>query len=324
MKTKTAVWVVLAVAVSLAALYFIHSSRQTRPRPEKSVAIGKAPESKPPREAVQPPAHVPPARVSSNLQPVLVSGAPYLQRLAALRALPANLTADDFKALSAFLLQRTGEDDTQMGQALKNELMNRLCALDPQPDELIDLFIGIYHDRNQSDVLRDYAVQHLAALCQQMAATPPGAAQNADPKLAEAEEALWEAVAETQNSIAGTALLGLTRLVQGGVAIDEERIGRAALKLAYDDSAGELARISAYQVCGRLNVQSALPVIETAAQGSSTVALQISAIGALGLIGGQNDLPLLQQLLQSSEARLKAPAQTAMNRIEQRLQNPVR
>jgi HEAT repeat protein len=70
-------------------------------------------------------------------------------------------------------------------------------------------------------------------------------------------------------------------------------------------------------------VQQALPVIEAAAQSSETISLQISAIGALGVMGGANDISLLQNLLQGNEERLKLPARTAINQIQQRLQPQV-
>lgn len=129
---------------------------------------------------------------------------------------------------------------------------------------------------------------------------------------------LWEALDETGDSIAGTALLGLAGLVRAGAPVEQDRLAQAALRLANNGGAGELTHITAYQVCGGLNIQAALPTIETAAQGSPTLSQQISAIGALGMLGGTTDIRLLQALLEGHEERLKPAVRLALDRIAAR------
>ena len=86
--------------------------------------------------------------------------------------------------------------------------------------------IETYRDRSQNEVAREYAVQHLAELGEQAkpvastlptaptANTAPVALATLDPvELGEMRQTLWEALGETDNSIAGTALLGLTLLI---------------------------------------------------------------------------------------------------------------
>jgi len=85
-------------------------------------------------------------------------------------------------------------------------------------------------------------------------------------------------------------------------------------------TSGELTRITAIQVCAQLNVQDALPVIQAAVQNGQTMTVRISAIGALGSLGGAEVIPLLNSVLQGTEERLKLPAQHALNQIENRLQ----
>jgi HEAT repeat protein len=67
-----------------------------------------------------------------------------------------------------------------------------------------------------------------------------------------------------------------------------------------------------------LNIQSALPLIEAAAKQSPTVPMQMSAIGALGLLGSSADIPLLENLLQGDEERLKPAVQHALAQIAAR------
>src|SRR5205085_2658349 len=104
----------------------------------------------------------------------------------------------------------------------------------------------------------------------------------------------WEALRESDNSIAGTALLGLFHLSREMPSdFDEKSIARAALQLAGGDGVGELSRITAFQICARLNLPGALPAIWQAARSGETVPLQISAISALGALGDGQAKPFL-------------------------------
>jgi hypothetical protein len=213
-------------------------------------------------------------------------------------------------------LERDPLDDQQLGQILKNKLMDVLSVMNPPLAGLGDVLIQVYRDRGQNEVLRDYAVQHLATYDGQLEATSGSAAV---PERQAIQKVMWEALNETSDSIAGTALLGLNRLSTEGADVNQNRLGQMALAMANDNTAEELTRITAWQICAQRNIQDALPTVEGAAQNGATIPQQISAIGALGLLGGPNDLQLLQNLLRGNEERLKLPAQTAISRIAQRL-----
>ena len=128
---------------------------------------------------------------------------------------------------------------------------------------------------------------------------------------------LHEALKEVDSSIAGTALLGLSQLAQDHPGFDRQQIAAAALKLAGEGAAGELTRITALQVCGRLGLKEALPVVSQVAKEGETMALRISAVAALGVLGGIEVKPFLQGLLSGAEERLKPPAHQALKRIQQ-------
>lgn len=239
------------------------------------------------------------------------------KRLEAIGRLPSRLTSSDWNVLRKFLLAPDSADAGQQNQVVKNELMDRLCAMESPPKDLGNVLAAIYQNLLQDDVVRDYAVQHLATLDQALA-------QNGGNGVAQEEKedqtVLWNALSETGDSIAGTALLGLLRLSdQQNTGVNQSKVASSALQMAHDSAAGELSQITAYQVCAQLNVQNALPAIEAAAQNSQTIPAQISAIGALGQLGGSGDISLLQNLLNSNQERLQLPVQTAISRIEQRL-----
>lgn len=250
-----------------------------------------------------------------SIQTIVDDQVPYAERLEAMRRLPAKLTEADWLALKKFLLQRSPLDQEQLRQVLKNELMNRLCAMEPPPAGVGDVLVALYKDETQPLVLRDYAIQHLAAYLEQAGgSTGPGL----DREHQQAWQVLWAALQQSDGSLAGTALLGLKRLFEAGADLERGRLEQAATQLAGNPAASELTRISACQVCAQLGLQEALPAIEAAARSSSSVAMQISAVGALGLLGGTNDLALLQSLLPGGEPRLRLPVQAAIDRIRRR------
>jgi len=246
--------------------------------------------------------------VSAAVRLIVDEQAGYNARLAAIREAISHLSDADRQALYTFLLQQSPLDGDQHNHVLKNMLMDGLCALNPPPTGLGDVLAQLYHDKSQNVVLRDYAVQHMTALYE--------ASGNSRNNLSQIRDTLWEALKETDSSIAGSALLGLEQLSKTQSDFDRSRVAKAALQLAGDKDTGELARITAFQVCAQTGLQDALPVLEQAAQQGQSIPLRISAIGALGTMGDAQAVPLLNTLLNGTEERLKLPAQHALAQIE--------
>jgi len=331
MKAKRIIQVglVLAVAVSAIALWHRHRSSvgQTavEPAPAKAAPLAQAGRNQANPAAVLPPAHISIETSPASLaQTIANEGADYQQRADAIQALSGKLSDTDREILYAFLRQHLSGDQRQNGEVLRNQLMDALTGMQPPLAGLRELLTEIYQDSGQDMVLRDYAVQHLAQFYRQMAATPASDASYQADELKQAQAVLWEAVGDTDSSIAGTALLGLSHLSQEGwPGLDQNRIGQAALKLAGDGSVGELTKITAVQVCASLNITDALAVVLGAAQQTASEPLAISAVGALGVLGGPGQVPFLNQLLEGKDERLKPAAQQALNNILRRQQQIV-
>jgi hypothetical protein len=328
MKTITIILLVAVVAIA-AFLVFRHASSVVR-APSTAVRVAHSP-ALPPSKILalnqvkmvtvrRSPKNALSSRVTDpwlDVRLIVNSGANIRDRFAAIDRLPSRISDADWALLRNFLLKSDSLDAEQLGQVLKNVLMNKLCGMTPTPPGLDAVFVQMGKDFKQNQVMRDYALQHLATFDENLA----GQNGKAIAKEEKADQnALWNALFETSDSMAGTALYGLERLAKAGEQVDSNRLSGMALEMASDPNAGELTLSSAYQVCAKRDVQQALPVIEAAAQSSETISLQISAIGALGVMGGANDLSLLQNLLQGNEERLKLPARTAINQIQQRLQ----
>jgi hypothetical protein len=236
----------------------------------------------------------------------------YAERVTAASSLTTNITAVEWQTLHDFLLLKDSRDAEQVGQVFKNHVLDVLCALNPPPEGLGNTLVELYRDYGQNSVIRDYAIQHLVAYYEQLELS----AQSDASIQRRIQDVLWEALAETDNSIAGTALLGLKHLSDEHKEIDRERIAKSALGLASEGSTGELTRISAFQVCAQLKVAEIEPLLSQTALNGETVALRICAIGALGQMGNSQSKPLLMTIMQGNEERLRLPAEKALARIE--------
>jgi hypothetical protein len=252
--------------------------------------------------------------------------AEYRNRLDAIETLAGNKLEDsDREILYHFLRSGSPADNEQAGQVLKNQLLDALCQMQPPPVGLGELLGEIFHDQSQNIVMRDYAIQHLVAYYRQVGESTGINSQEQADDLKQARQTLWDALNNTDSSIAGTALLGLTRLSQEGwTGFDQNQIGQAALNLVGSSGAGELTKITAMQVCANLNVKEALPVALSTARQANTESERISAIAAIGALGGAGQEAFLTQLAQGNDERLKLPAQQALGQIEKRLQPAIK
>lgn len=254
----------------------------------------------------------PPARATMIL---VDSNADYSERLQATVSLPiGGLGNADREALYAWLRKPEAGDGDQRGQVLKNQVMDRLCEMEQLPDGLGELLVEVYRDIRQDEVVRDYAVQHLAEYYEQRFARGAGGSNAGD--LQKVREVLWEALNDTESSIAGTALLALLRLSERREEFDSSKIKTAALEMATSAGTGQLARITAFQVCGRMGAAEAIPVLLQAARESQEMPLRISAVGALGLVGGAEVREYLNTLVDGNEERLKLPARRALFQMD--------
>ena len=214
---------------------------------------------------------------------------------------------------------------------LKNDLVSLLQDQIHPPAGLTGTLIEIYRNPAQDPVARDYALQHLVTWYEQGAADAPAAKFKI-------QSVLWQAVREN-TSIAGTALLGLHRLVasdsrtlplaegdllrSASIPLDggREEISQTALRMLSLAGLPSASRITAIQVCAEREVAEALPAIQALAQTDGSIALRISAIAALGRLGGPEQAALLQQLEAEQNQALKPAIEGALRRLQTKLLN---
>lgn len=258
-------------------------------------------------------AAVAPGTVPESVRPIVaaVPTATIAERIKSIHALPADLTAKEIQAFYVYLLApaQSSAQDRQQENWLRNDMMDKLVEGRELPAGLAGVLVSIYQDPAQDIVMRDYAIQHM---------NPAYERASSDEK-AILQQTLWQAVEQTESSIAGTALLALRDLAQDHSEFDPNKLGEVALKLAGDDRTGELSRITALQICGRMGINQAAPLMLQLAQKTGSVPLKIAAIAALGDVGNDEARHYLRQLAVKSEPRLLPALETALKKMNGRL-----
>jgi hypothetical protein len=262
------------------------------------------------------------ARVPARVRPVVDVRQEFWSRLATVHALGKDLNPQELASLYDFLRTPEAGDKKVRGgeQVLKNDLLNVLRQQADPPAGLARLLIELSRDPTQDAVMRAYALQHLQVWYSQLADknSPVTAPEQ---ERAEMRQAFWDALKDTDPTVAGTALLSLHRLSEVHAEFDQEQIAAAALKFSQEDGCGPLARSTALQICAERRLEQALPAALELARGADSIPLQISAIAALGNLGGPGQVRFLEQLAAGGNERLQGPARAALKQIQQRRVN---
>ena len=315
----------LAVSVMIWLLWSGPPTAPPRPsNPPPAEAVPRPERPQPAPALVQRPLPTPnvpnsvrnaPPPSSSEVRIITDLAKPFVERQAAIRRLSKTLRTEVKDLLYGYLSRRFPEDDTPRGQILKNGVMDALIGQAAPLPDLAARLAWMASDPSQQVVIRDYAVQHLVAFYPQL---DRAAVEVAEASREILREALLVALRETDGSLAGTALLGLSRLAGQYPGFDMERIGNCATRLAREPQVGELARITALQVCAEMSLTDSLPVCLSLVAQTNNTPLRLSAIAAVGQLGGPSELPLLQSLVSDKNERLHPAARLALSRLEAR------
>jgi len=252
----------------------------------------------------------PPAAGSPLLLKVILNPRANIRdRLEAAQFLGEDLGCGEVDTLYCFLKSHPDARENNMAglHALKNDVINALKDQSTPPAGLTATLIGIYQDRAQDFVTRDYAIQHLTSWCGRGAGDAPDAKERIHAILREATQ--------EHTTIAGTALLGLHRLSLADRSLNRAQIDRRALEMVTMPETAVAARITAVGICAERGVAQALPEIERLAQARGQTALQLSAIAALGKLGKTEDAALLRRLGRGADMALRPAIESALKRL---------
>lgn len=246
----------------------------------------------------------------------------YRRRCDALRELGDNLSRADIESIYWFLESPADSQnlDPLALNSLKNDLLELLLRQTHIPDDLGSQMVAMYEDPKLDDVMRDYCIQHFAPYYN--ARWPEGkSTPGKDDEQKLITDAYWDAAGKTNQSFAGTALIGLAALSAAHQEFDVKAICAKALELAGDEKVPDFNRVTSMQLCGRLGVTNVLPVARQESQSGASTQLRMSAIATLGDIGTKDDLDLLADLSKESEDRIQTAAKSAVKRLKGRI-NP--
>ena len=274
------------VAVAALAWYYLKTEKA-----EKTSAFSGSPGDK---SAVRRAASVPaiPAERDDVRRIVNPGTASTAERLRQVHALPDDLSAADREAVARYL--KYGEN-SDIELVIKNDLMNKLRNQKTLPPELTGVLLELYSDRKQNITVRIYALQHLRP---QYELTRDAAIR----------QAFYDALNETDNEIAGGALLALRYLcTEYPNEFDTAVISRRAAEIAQDGNVNNLTRLSAVQVAAMLDNAEIEPAIRSLAENASTpLTLRLSAIAGLGQLKRPESRPTLELLAQNKGPEGKA------------------
>jgi hypothetical protein len=216
------------------------------------------------------------------------------------------LSRADAVALLEYVASTNGALRPSREAALKNDVLNLLRRQRGTiPGETADLLSSMLRDGSHPTVVRDYCVQHLGALLGGIS----------DLVRREVVRDALRLAAESRESYAGTALYALA---EDSCAPEEQMrfLRRRAAGLVRGENANPLARISAVMLAGEMGWTEVLPALRTILESLGTdVPLAIAALGALGSLGGPQDIPLVESVSKSGGVRLVPTAKRALMRL---------
>jgi len=248
------------------------------------------------------------------------NNAVYLSRLKEADLNAQNAPPERVKELSEMLNEKfSAQKELSLLEfnAIKNNILDKLLSQNELPVGIGMYMVEMYRDRSHDDLWRDYCVQHFYLYCDRK--VREGGINASDPAINAIKSAYWDAAAETETTIAGSALLGLERLSRLDPNFDRARLERIVLNYAMNENTPLKTRITAMQLCGVTQQESILPAARTVAQETKSIPLQIAAIAAIGDVGDASDVAFLEKLTSTTTGYARNSANSSLARLKKRL-----
>ena len=147
--------------------------------------------------------------------------------------------------------------------SVKNQVMDRLLEQKTIPADYGAEMIGLYRNRANDTLLRNFAVQHLELYAGAMAVR--GGYDAASDEALKIRAAMDAASRETESSIGGAALLALERLSRLDAQVDRTALATRAAACAANATADLQSRIAAVQVCGEMRIKTSAATLRALA-----------------------------------------------------------
>jgi hypothetical protein len=246
----------------------------------------------------------------------------YGPRYDATARLGAQLSRPEIDALYAFMDTRFVEQ-TDLSQlaynALKNQVLGVLIHQDQMPLDLGGRILAMFRDTGQDIVWRNYCLQFFVEYYETRWPARPGDSRAIEGERLAFRRAFDEALTDTSNGIAGTALLGMQKLASAYPEFQAGDITTYAAAVAADNNASELDRMAALNVAAQMGEEGIRDVARDLARRGDSDALRRSAIAALGYVGNEEDVVFLGSLEKEASTRLHKAIRVSLERLRDRL-----
>jgi len=235
----------------------------------------------------------------------------YLDRLREVHRLPRNMSEDSLDAIYAFLRSKRVSDDVLPNlefNAIKNEIVIVLMEQNSYPEKLSAQLIAMYKDKNMDYTWRDYCIQFIGQWYP----------KEKDEQLKKAMRVtLNEAVKDHRADIAGTALIALNGLKKQS-GFDPAEITTEAYSLLTDKDTSNAIKVTSLQVGAELGDKRFLDLAKNFLKDSDDAQLKMSSLAAIGMLGGRDEIKLLEKYAEGADVRLRFAAKPALKKVLQR------
>ena len=204
----------------------------------------------------------------------------------------------------AFLQRELGNQKLESGT--RNNIANALIAQDAKPAGLAERFSHMIDDTTESLLWRDYAVQRLVATLPPEGDVTPVATK------------LIALIRSGPATLPGTALIQLDLLIRSGRYTPGSIYADALAYVASAPGALLENRMTAITKIGEQGPAAQLTVVRQMLTPQTEPALLRVSIATLGLVGTQQDRPVVAQYLKHANPGVVLAAEAAIKRLDAR------
>lgn len=228
---------------------------------------------------------------------------PFKQRRLALDSLPREIDLEERGELVRFLRNNSSPESMSPQQiyVLKNDIMNYLVENHPGDPFLSEALVDMVNDENQDRVVRDYAVQHLAALYEHV------------PENDEIFSQLLFAAQPDTPEIAGSAVLGIADILSKDPNLPRESFEQLLADKLKSPATSENLKATLIQVGLRQNQALIDDDLVGVFQETDNYVLKLSTLAAMGKVKSPYYLNFLKEIAAGEDAYLGRAARQALN-----------
>ncbi|MFT3992210.1 MAG: hypothetical protein QM680_12455 [Luteolibacter sp.] len=286
-------------------------------------------------ELVSPPGKIetkPVVPLSPVVRRIVVDGpsTPYLKLNYVIKELSVRLVQPDIDALLQFITQpKPGAFSEGEWGSLTNDIQEALTVQNVPNEKVAGVLIATYRDPSRSQLMRDYALQHIGGFAIHLVHTRKSANHPPPEFFDSLVSELIAAASDSSKPWCGTSLNLLDGLLRAAEyarievrGVSAERLCALALPVVKDENAPLNARLPALQLLSRhRSPQSVEMARGILSEGDSKLMLVQSACAVIGQTGDLSDLPLLQKIRETGGIHKSPAAIAAMAKLRQRFSN---